>query len=182
MKSLEGTDESSLSDGSAKLFISAAIEQHHLHESIFRLLSVKDISVLLGCRRIETRTGLAGIEFAMPDDACLGIDLMQQLQNLIQDDHLLSRAIVLVLVFGTARVATFVADPDTEGIVALDMAPSLVDRSTIIQTTIPSHIEVITWVGAEASCTMATHQLLDGEVLIGPRVRAMQHQQVNFPR
>jgi len=39
MKSLEGTDESSLSDGSAKLFISAAIEQHHLHKSIFRLLS-----------------------------------------------------------------------------------------------------------------------------------------------
>ena len=38
MKRLEGTDESSLSDGTAKLFISAAIEQHHLHESIFRLL------------------------------------------------------------------------------------------------------------------------------------------------
>jgi hypothetical protein len=34
MKSLEGADESSLSDGSAKLFISAAIEQHHLHKSI----------------------------------------------------------------------------------------------------------------------------------------------------
>ena len=182
MKSLEGTDESSLSDGSAKLFISAAIEQHHLHESIFRLLSVKDISVLLGCERIETRTGLAGIEFAMPDDACLGIDLMQQLQNLIQDDHLLSRAIVLVLVFGTARVATFVADSDTEGIVALNVAPSLTDRSTIIQTTIPSHKEVITRIGAEATCTMATHQLLDGEVLVGSRVRAVQHQQVNFPR
>ena len=79
MKSLEGTDESSLSDGSAKLFISAAIEQHHLHESIFHLLSVKDISVLLGCGRIETGTGLAGIEFAMPDDASIGIDIMQQL-------------------------------------------------------------------------------------------------------
>ena len=118
----------------------------------------------------------------MPDDACLGIDLMQQLQNLIQDDHLLSRAIVLVLVLGTARVTAFVADSDTEGIVALNVAPSLTDRSTIIQTTIPSHIEVITRIGAEATSTMATHQLLDGEVLVGPRVAAMQHQQANSPR
>ena len=118
----------------------------------------------------------------MPDDACLGIDLMQQLKDLVQDDHLLSRAIVLVLVFGTARVATFVADSDTEGIVALDVAPSLTDRSTIIQTTIPSHINVITRIGAEATCTMATHQLFDGEVLVGPRVAAVQHQQANSPR
>ncbi len=118
----------------------------------------------------------------MPDDASLGIDLMQQLKDLIQDDHLLGCAIVLVLVLGTARVATFVADSDTEGIVALHVAPSLADRSTIIQTTIPSHIEVITRIGTEATCTMATHQLLDGEVLVGTRVAAMQHQQVNFPR
>ena len=107
---------------------------------------------------------------------------MQQLKDLIQDNHLLGRAIVLVLVFGAARVASFVADPNTIGVVALHVAPSLTDGSTIIQTTIPSHIEVITWVGAETSCTMATHQLLDGEVLVGPRVRAVQHQQVNFPR
>ena len=118
----------------------------------------------------------------MPDDACIGIDLMQQLKNLVQDDHLLGRAIVLVLVLGTARVATFIADPDTVRVVSLDVAPSLTDRSTIIQTTIPSHIDVITWVGAETSCTMTAHQLLDGEVLVGPRVRAMQHQQINFPR
>ena len=118
----------------------------------------------------------------MPDDASIGIDLMQQLKDLVQDDHLLSRAIVLVLVLGTARVATFVADPDTVRVVALDMAPSLGNGSTIVETTIPSHIEVITRVGAEASCTMATHQLLDGEVLVGTRVRTVQHQQVNFPR
>ena len=118
----------------------------------------------------------------MPHDASLWPDLMQQREDLVQDDHLLSRAIVLVLVLGTARVATFVADPDTEGIVALHMAPTLADRSTIIQTTIPSHIEVITRIGTEATSTMATHQLLDGEVLVGSRVRAVQHQQVNFPR
>ena len=50
---------------------------------------------------------------------------MQQREDLVQDDHLLGRAIVLVLVFGTARVATFVADPYTESIVSLDVAPSL---------------------------------------------------------
>ena len=143
---------------------------------------MKDISVLLGRGRIETGTRLAGIEFAMPDDASIGIDLMQQLQNLIQDDHLLSRAIVLVLVLGTARVTALIAYPDTVRVVALDVTPSLTDRSTIIQTTIPSHKEVITRIGAEATCTMATHQLLDGEVLVGPRVAAVQHQQVNSPR
>ena len=118
----------------------------------------------------------------MPDDACLGIDLMQQLKDLIQDDHLLGRAIVLVLVFGTARVTALIADPDTVRVVALDVAPSLTDRSTIVQTTIPPHKEVITRIGAEATCTMATHQLLDGEVLVGSRVRAVQHQQANSPR
>ena len=106
----------------------------------------------------------------MPDDAGIGIDLMQQLKDLIQDDHLLGRAIVLVLVFGTARVATFVADPDTEGVVALHMTSSLTDRSTIVQTTIPPHINVVTRIGAEASCTMTAHQLLDGEVLVRTRV------------
>ena len=134
---------------------------------------IKDIRILHRCGRIETGTGLARIEFAVPHDTCLGIDLMQQREDLVQDDHLLSRAIVLVLVFGTARVATFVADPDTVRVVSLDVASSLTDRSTIVQTAIPSHIEVISRVGAEASCTMATHQLLDGEVLVRPRVAAV---------
>ena len=107
---------------------------------------------------------------------------MQQRENLVQDDHLLSRAIVLVLVFGTARVATFVADPNTVRVVSLDVTPSLRNRSTIVETTIPSHKEVITRIGTETTRTMATHQLLNGEVLVGTRVRAMQHQQVNFPR
>ena len=180
MDGMEATNESSLSGGVYSLYISAAIEQHHLHKSF--TFSVKDISVFDRGGRIETGTGLAGIQLAVPDDASFGIDLMQQLKDLVQDDHLLSRAIVLVLVLGTARVATFVADSDTVRIVALHVAPSLADRSTIIQTTIPSHIEVITRIGTEASCTMTAHQLLDGEVLVGPRVRAVQHQQVNFPR
>ena len=127
-------------------------------------------------------TGLVGIEFAVPYDARLGIDLMQQREDLVQDDHLLSCAIVLVLVFGTARVATFVADSDTVRVVALDVTSSLTDGSTIVETTIPPHIEVITRIGAEPSCTMTAHQLLDGEVLVGPRVAGVQHQQANSPR
>ena len=86
---------------------------------------IKDVRVFDRSRWIETGTGLAGIEFAVPDDACLVIDIMQQREDLVQDDHLLSRAIVLVLVFGTARVATFVADPDTVRVVALDVTTSL---------------------------------------------------------
>jgi len=118
----------------------------------------------------------------MPYDACIGPDLMQQREDLIQDDHLLGRAIVLVLVFGTARVTALIAYTNTVRVVALDVTTSLTDRSTIVQTAIPSHIEVITRIGAEASCTMTAHQLLDGEVLVGPRVAAVQHQQVNSPR
>ena len=86
---------------------------------------MKNVLILFGGGRIETGTGLAGIEFAVPHDACIGIDLMQQREDLVQDDHLLSRAIVLVLVFGTARVATFVADPDTVRVVTLDVTSSL---------------------------------------------------------
>jgi hypothetical protein len=29
---------------------------------------------------------------------------------------------------------------------------------------------------------MTAHQLLDGEVLVGTRVRAVEHKQVNLPR
>jgi hypothetical protein len=151
-------------------------------KSIFRRLSVKDIRVLRRGGRIETRTRLAGIEFTVTYDACLGIDLMQQREDLVQDDHLLSRAIVLVLVLGAARVTTLIADPDTVRVVTLDVTTPLANWSTIIQTTIPPHIEVITRIGAEAASTMTAHQLLDGEVLVGPRVAAVQHQQANSPR
>ena len=102
-------------------------QQHRAKPSLLKkfFFLFKDITVLRRCGRIETGTGLAGIEFAVPHDTSLGIDLMQQLQNLIQDDHLLGRAIVLVLVFGTARVTALIADPDTVRVVALDVAPSL---------------------------------------------------------
>ena len=118
----------------------------------------------------------------MPHDACLWPDLMQQRKNLVQDDHLLSRAIVLILVLWTARVTALIADSYTVRVVALDVTTSFGNGSTIVQTAIPPHIEVITRIGAEPSCMMTAHQLLDGEVLVGPRVAAVQHQQANSPR
>ena len=159
-------------------------QQHRAKPSLLKkfFFLFKDITVLRRCGRIETGTRLAGIEFAMPNDASIGIDLMQQRKDLVQDDHLLSRAIVLVLVFGTARVTALIADPDTVRVVALDVTTSLTDRATIVQIAIPPHIDVITRIGAEPSCTMTAHQLLDGEVLVGPRVAAVQHQQANSPR
>ena len=143
---------------------------------------IKDIRILHRCRRIETRTRLAVIELAVPHDACFGIDLMQQREDLVQDDHLLGCAIVLVLVLGTARVATFEADANTVRVVALDVTTPLSDGSAIVESTISSHIKMITRAGAESSCTMTAHQLLDGEVLVGPRVAAVEHQQANSPR
>ena len=107
---------------------------------------------------------------------------MQQCEDFVQDDHLLSCAIVLVLVLGTARVATFEADANTVRVVAFDVTTPLSDRATIVESTIPSHIKMITRVCAESSCTMTAHQFLDGEVLVGPRVAAMEHQQANSPR
>ena len=107
---------------------------------------------------------------------------MQQREDFVQDDHLLGCAIVLVLVLGTARVATLEADANTVRVVALDVTTSLSDGSAIVETSIPSHIEVITRAGAEASGTMTAHQFLDGEVLVGPRVAAVEHQQANSPR
>ena len=118
----------------------------------------------------------------MPNDACLGIDLVKDAQHLVQCDHLLGSAIVLVLDIGTARVTTLVADANAARVVALHVATSLSNRTTIEQGTIAPYINVIAGIGPVALGTMASHQLLDGEVLIGPRIRAVQHQQVNFPR
>ena len=118
----------------------------------------------------------------MSHDASLGIDLVEDAQHLIQCYHLLGSAIVLVLGFGAARVTALIADAYAVRVVALHMATSLSDRSAIEEGAVTSYIKVITGIGPVALGTMAIHQLLDGEVLIGTRVRAVQHQQVNLPR
>ena len=77
----------------------------------FFALSLKYIRILDRSGRGKTGTGLAGIELAVPHYPRLGIHLMQQGEDLVEDNHLLGRAIVLVLVLGTAGVATLEADP-----------------------------------------------------------------------
>ena len=106
----------------------------------------------------------------MSHDASFGIDLVEDAQHLVQCDHLLGSAIVLVLGFGTARVTALVADADAVRIVALHMATSLSGRSTIEEGAIASHINMIAGIGPVTLGAMTMHQLLDGEVLIGTRV------------
>ena len=107
---------------------------------------------------------------------------MQQREDLVEDNHLLGRAIVLVLVLGTAGVATLIADAYRVTVPALDVTAHHADRTTVVETTIPSYIKMIAREIAEATCTMAGDELSDGEVLVGSRVGAMQHEQINSPR
>ena len=107
---------------------------------------------------------------------------MEDTQHLVQCDHLLGSTIVLVLGFGAARVTTLVADAYAVRIVALHMATSFSNRSAIEEGAIASYINMIAGIGPVALGAMTVHQLLDGEVLIGTRVRTVEHQQVNLPR
>ena len=118
----------------------------------------------------------------MTHDASIGIDLVKDAQHLVQSDHLLGSAIVLVLDIGAARVTALIANTDAVGIVAFHVATSLSNRTTIEQGTISPYIYVIAWICTIAFVAMAAHQLLDGEVLVGTRVRAVEHKQVNLPR
>ena len=118
----------------------------------------------------------------MSHDACFGIDLVEDAQHLVQCYHLLGSAIVLVLDIGVARVTTFVADAYTARVVALHMATTLSNRSAIEEGAVATYINMIAGIGPVALGAMTSHQLLDGEVLIGTRVRAVEHQQVNLPR
>ena len=156
----------------------------------YKLIYPEDVALLMDVKVRDLRaawfmltgTRLAVIEFAVSHDACLGIDLVEDAQHLVQSNHLLGSAIVLVFRLGIARVTTFVADADAVRIVALHMATTLSDRSTIEEGAIASHINMIAGIGPVALGAMTAHQLLDGEVLIGTRVRTVEHKQVNLPR
>ena len=118
----------------------------------------------------------------MSHDAGFGIDGVQDLEQLVQYNHLLGSTVVLVLLLGAARVTALIADANALRVEALDMASSDVDGAGVVQGSIPPHIEVIAWIGSESACPMAGHQLLDGVVLVGARVAAMQHEEPNLPR
>ncbi len=143
---------------------------------------IKDIRILDGGRRSKARAGLARIQFAMSHDAGFGIDGVQDLEQFVQNDHLLGSTVVLVLLIEAARVTALIADADALRVEALDVASSDADGAGVVQGSIPPHIEVIAGVCTESACPMAGHQLLDGVVLIGARVAAMQHEQPNLPR
>ena len=118
----------------------------------------------------------------MSHDTSIGIDLVKDAQHLVQCYHLLGSAVVLVLDIGAARVTALIADADAARVVALHVATSLSNRTTIEQGTIAPYINVISRIGTIAFVAMTAHQLLDGEVLVGTRVRTVEHKQVNLPR
>ncbi len=131
---------------------------------------IKDVLILDRGRRIKARTSLVGIQLTMSHDACLGIDLVKDAKHLVNGNHLLGSAIVLVFGFGVARVTTLVADAYAVRVVALHMTTSLSNRSAIEEGAVTSYIKVITGIGPVPLGAMTMHQLLDGEVLIGTRV------------
>ena len=107
---------------------------------------------------------------------------MQQREDLVEDNHLLGRAIVLVLVLGTAGVATLETDPYRMSVPTLDVTTHHADRTAIEERAISTQIKVIAREIAEATCTMAGDELADGEVLVGPSVGTVEHEQINPPR
>ena len=68
----------------------------------------------------------------MSHDAGIGIDGVQDLEQLVQNNHLLGSTVVLVLLLEAARVTALVADADALRVEALDMASSDVDRSGVV--------------------------------------------------
>ena len=118
----------------------------------------------------------------MSHDAGFGIDGVQDLEQLVQNNHLLGSTVVLVLLLGAARMTALIADANALRVEALDMASSDVDGAGVVQGSIPPHIEVIAGIGSESACPMTGHQLLDGVVLVRARVAAMQHEEPNLPR
>lgn len=76
-------------------------------------------------------------------------------------------------------MSTLIADPDTMRIMPLYVASHHLQRTAVMQGTIRPDIQVIARPGTKSACLVASPQLLQGEGLIGPRVSAMQHNQVD---
>ena len=132
------------------------------------------------------------IELVVTDDAGIGITLVKECEDLVQYDHLFSSPVVFInglLMKGSLPKGraggesppTLVADANREAVVALDMASDHFYGPAVIKRTVSTHIEMISRISAKASSTMAGDELREGEVLIGPRVGAVQDQEVNFP-
>ena len=107
---------------------------------------------------------------------------MQHVQHLVDDDHLLSRAVVLVAVFGAVAVAAFVADADAVGIVTSGVATYLRDGAAVVERAVAPDVDVVTRPWAEAAPVVVALHLPDGVLLRWARVGAVEHQEVNGPR
>ena len=112
----------------------------------------------------------------------VGIDLVEDTQHFVEGLHLLGGAVVLVLDVCRKTSAAFIADSDAVRIEALHMATSFCNGTAIVQGSVATDIDMIARVLSETARPMPGHEFLDGEVLVGTRVRAVEHQQTNLPR
>ena len=142
-------------------------------------LSICKIQIHVFVAGIEAGTCLGGIQVMVTHDACIGVELQERAQHLVEDDELFGSAIVLVLVLRRAAVAPLVTDAYRTRIPALDVAAAEADGTRVVERAVATDVEVITGVGAETPCPVVTPQLLEGVVLVGTRVGAMQDQEVN---
>ena len=135
----------------------------------------------------------------MADDLSFREHLVEGAQQEVEGDHLLCRAIVLVLrdreifhfslfLFPSGEndfvlpVTAFVAYTDAVGVVVLDVAAFDAERSAVVEGAVTGHVEMIARIRSEASLGMITLQLLDAIRLRRTRIATVQHDQVNRPR
>jgi len=111
----------------------------------------------------------------------VGIEGEEESKDFVDDDELLSSAIVLVLILGRIAVATFVTDADAVEVVATGVTSFLADGTTIIEGAVSPDVEMITGVRAKAACPVTGDELLDGEVLTRAGVAAVKDDEVNLP-
>ncbi len=104
------------------------------------------------CVEARTRLGNAW-EITMTDDSCSWEHLMQRTQQEVERDHLLRRAVVLVLpaLQLVIPVSAFVAYADAVGVVVLYVAAFHGEGATVVEGAVTGHVEVIAGVCAEAS-------------------------------
>lgn len=129
---------------------------------------------------IEAGTRL-GSQLVVTLQLSIRIALQQRPQHLVHHHQLFGSTIVLVLVFRAVAMSALIADADAVGIPASNVASSYAHRSAIVEATISPDINMISRPFTEASRLVARSQLLDGERLAWPSVRAMYHYQVNPP-
>ena len=106
---------------------------------------------------------------------------MQQAKHLVQRPQLFGRAGILEFVVCRETSDALVADSDAVRIEVLHVTALDCNRTTIVQRAVATNIDMISRIIPETSCPVAGLQFLDGEVLVGARVGAVEDDQVNPP-